>query len=103
MIKTRFYHIGKAAMLAAFLFLTPLSHYANASAVTAESQTRGRAVKQDKSKRNTKVNRSSTFENPDFAFPETVEKDAEPMLRKALDAGNGLEAMKAAQIGRAHV
>lgn len=96
MIKTRFYHIGKAAMLAAFLFLTPLSHYANTSAVTAESQTRVRAVKQDKSKRNTKVNRSSTFENPDFAFPETVEKGAEPMLRKALDDGNGLEAMKAA-------
>lgn len=38
----------------------------------------------------------STFETPDFAFPQTVEKDAMPVFRLALDEKDGLKALRAA-------
>ncbi len=38
----------------------------------------------------------STFENPDFAFPQTVEKDASAQFSVALDERDGVKALKAA-------
>lgn len=38
----------------------------------------------------------STFQKPDFAFPQTVEKDARAMLTKSMADGDGLNAMLAA-------
>lgn len=38
----------------------------------------------------------SSYANPDFGFPETVEKDAMPVLKKALAERNGVDAMNAA-------
>lgn len=38
----------------------------------------------------------NTFETPDFAFPQTVAENAEPRFRKAIQSGNGPEALRAA-------
>ena len=38
----------------------------------------------------------NTFAKPDFAFPETVEKNALPRLEKALAGGDGEQALRAA-------
>lgn len=38
----------------------------------------------------------TTFEKPDFAFPESVEKDAYPVFKKALEGKNSIVALKAA-------
>ena len=65
----------KAALIAALLFISQLSTFM-ASA--------------------TNVSGKTTFENPDFAFPENVEKDAMPHFKKAVSSKNGLEALKAA-------
>lgn len=92
MIKTRFYHIGRAAMLAAFLLLIPMaSHAAN---TVADSSVSGEAV--PKKNINKKVKKKSSFANPDFAFPETVAGDARQELDKALASGDDLKAMAAA-------
>ena len=36
----------------------------------------------------------NTFAKPDFAFPETVEKNALPRLEKALAGGDGEQALR---------
>jgi len=93
MIKTRFYHIGKAAMLAAFLIislLAPSVGFASQSSVSVVRNNSSKKVKK------TKMQTSSTFENPNFAFPETVGKDAMPQLEKAMAEKDGLAALKAA-------
>lgn len=38
----------------------------------------------------------STFENPDFAFPQTVRKDAQPVYESAIKNGRPVEALQAA-------
>ena len=88
--------IGKAALLAAFLISIqfPLSQLSNATAAPAPRK----VVAQRPSKKNNDMdsNRKSTFENPNFAFPETVEKDAEAVLNSALDAKEGVKSLRAA-------
>jgi len=84
----------KAAALAAFLILgaiVPFESYGSAPVANT-----GVSVKKTKSKKKTQMKKTSTFQNPDFAFPETVEKDAMPVLTKALAERNGLDALHAA-------
>lgn len=69
----------KAALLAALLLI---SHISSIMAVT------------DKSGNPQKV--ESAFMNPDFAFPENVEKDSYPVLEKAIRDKDGVTAIKAA-------
>lgn len=85
----------KAALLAAFLILgaiVPFESYGSTAPVAGS----GVSVKKGKSKKKTQMKEISSFRNPDFAFPETVEKDASAVLGKALPERNGLEALRAA-------
>ncbi|MDE5714089.1 MAG: carboxypeptidase-like regulatory domain-containing protein, partial [Muribaculaceae bacterium] len=69
----------EAALMAALLFIIQLSAFmSNASTNLAPDK------------------KSSTFETPDFAFPENVEKDAMPYFKEAVSVKNGLDALKAA-------
>lgn len=85
----------KAALIAAFLFLgTIVSFGSYGAAVSAAGA--GEVVKKRESGKKLPVKRASSFRNPDFAFPATVEKDAAGELEKALAGGDGLEALRAA-------
>ena len=66
----------RAAIMAALLFIIPIMAY-------AENKTDSNSP-------------SSSFEKPDFAFPEKVNKDAMRHFSAALANGNGIETLKAA-------
>lgn len=95
MIRKRFYHVLKVAIVAAFfisgLFVAYPDSHANAlSAPVAISE------KKRQARPSTNMKKTSSFENPDFAFPETVEKDALPKLHEAVAQRKGIEALQAA-------
>lgn len=87
--------IRKAAVLAAFLILgtsVPFESFGSVSSAPSS----GVSVKKSNAKKKTQMKEKSSYMNPDFAFPETVEKDASAVLGKALSERNGLDALRAA-------
>lgn len=81
---------SKATLFAAFLFLTMCltspALYASASQSIPKAET-GTMSKTNPN--------AYSFANPDFAFPETVEKNAEGRLKEAVGKKNGVEALQA--------
>ena len=81
----------KAAMIAALMLLMP-----GAAAAGGESKAVNNNISSSVmsllSGQNGKVD--SKGDMPDFAFPETVEKNARPLFEKALAEKNGVEALK---------
>ncbi len=81
----------KAAMIAALMLLMP-----GAAAAGGESKAVNNKISSSVmsllSGQNGKVD--SKGDMPDFAFPETVEKNARPLFEKALAEKNGVEALK---------
>ncbi len=94
MIHAKLLSYAKAALPAAFLFLSAagLAPMSAAEAFAAPKKT-ATAPKTTKKVTNKMI---SSFDNPDFAYPETVEKDANEQLALALKNGNGTNAIKAA-------
>lgn len=89
MNKVTLYNISKAAAIAAFMFIMPWQ--------SAEAAIRsGESVKVSKINDMKETEAQSTFQNPDFAFPQTVEKDASAVLNRALAQGQEVEALRAA-------
>lgn len=94
MKEVNLFYIRKAAVTAAFLiFGLFASQFQEAGATNLPP---AKAVAAAKSSKNKKMEKKSTFENPDFAFPETVEKEAAPKLKEALEKKDGVTALKAA-------
>lgn len=80
--------------LLCFITLAGLASY-SVSAAPVQSVSKSKVIKTAKSG---KVNNTatSTFESPDFAFPKTVEADAESHFSRALEARDGVSALRAA-------
>lgn len=94
MKEVNLFYIRKSAVTAAFLiFGLFASQFQGAGAANLPP---AKAVAAAKSSKNKKMEKKSTFENPDFAFPETVEKEAAPKLKEALEKKDGVTALKAA-------
>lgn len=95
MIHAKLLSYAKAALPAAFLFLS-VAGLAPFCAVDSQAVVKKTpAVKTTKNVTN-RNQMSSSFENPDFAFPKTVEKDAGEQLARALEERAGERALKAA-------
>ncbi len=91
MKEMRFPAIIKTAVSAVFLIFGMFGQaYASTSAMPVP------VAKNKTAKQKNMNNTKSSFSNPDFAFPETVEKDAAPVLEKALRDADGLRAIEAA-------
>lgn len=82
----------KVGRVSAFLVIMLLALFSTLDAhakVTANTPKGGEKQTSAKTQKN-------TFNTPDFAFPETVSKNADVQLKKALDSGNECAALKAA-------
>lgn len=95
MIHSRLLSYAKAALPAAFLFLSTLGLAPFCAVDSYAAPKKTSAVKRSNKASNNKQMPAS-FENPDFAFPETVEKNASEQLARALANRSGADALKAA-------
>lgn len=93
MIEKRHIHQGKAAIVAAFLILTYILPLASSACPSGEPAAAARQASNRKTNMKTQKKSSGM---PDFAFPETVEKNAVPRLKEAMRNKDGIGAVKAA-------
>lgn len=84
----------KAAIVAAFLFIGGFAPPASMTAMAAAKTTK--TAKKTQSRLRTMGEKAAAFNNPNFAYPETVEKDATPVWEKALAEKDGPKALQAA-------
>ncbi len=88
--------LKKVCLTAAFfIFMGATLSAAVPEAGTAAEQTKSRASK-TVTKKNTVTKKMNTFNNPDFAFPQTVSDNASVELDKALKISDGVTALRAA-------
>ncbi|MDE5976570.1 MAG: hypothetical protein K2G69_08475, partial [Muribaculaceae bacterium] len=90
MMKFSIFNSGRAALVAALLLLGGVCSFA--APPSAAKSNRTVMTKKNVNKQKKMVN---SFESPDFAFPETVEKNALPQWEKALKNRDGLLALRA--------
>ncbi|MDE6008398.1 MAG: hypothetical protein K2G90_04245, partial [Muribaculaceae bacterium] len=89
MFKTPIRNIFKAAFVAALLLFSP--SMGSASAASAPVVKKSAANNKSRKVTSKMSKAENTFANPDFAFPQTVERNARPVSEKAIKNKDGME------------